>query len=52
MFVLDGKKLRREIKTMPGIFQCSIDEAVREAATAYGEGVSGVLLFGLPAVKR
>jgi len=51
MFVLDGKKLRREIKTMPGIFQCSIDEAVREAATAYGEGVSGVLLFGLPAVK-
>jgi porphobilinogen synthase len=51
MFVLDGKGLRREIKTMPGIFQFSIDEAVREAATAYGEGVSGVLLFGLPAVK-
>jgi porphobilinogen synthase len=51
MFVLDGKEIRREIKTMPGIFQFSIDEAVREAATAYGEGVSGVLLFGLPAVK-
>ena len=51
MFVLDGKKIRREIETMPGVFQFSIDEAVREAATAYGEGVSGVLLFGLPTVK-
>ena len=51
IFVLDGTNLRREIETMPGIFQFSIDEAVKEAATAYSEGVSGVLLFGLPAVK-
>ena len=51
IFVLDGKNLRREIETMPGIFQFSIDEAVKEAATAYSEGVPGVLLFGLPTVK-
>ncbi len=51
IFVLDGKNLRREIETMPGIFQFSIDEAVKEAATAYSEGVPGVLLFGLPTAK-
>ena len=36
---------------MPGVFQLSVDEAVKEAAAARGEGVPGVILFGLPAAK-
>ena len=36
---------------MPGVFQLSVDEAVREAAAARGESVQGVLLFGLPELK-
>jgi porphobilinogen synthase len=36
---------------MPGVFQLSVDEAVKEAAAARAEGVPGVILFGLPAHK-
>jgi porphobilinogen synthase len=36
---------------MPGVFQLSVDEAVKEAAAAYADGVPGVLLFGLPESK-
>jgi porphobilinogen synthase len=51
LFVCEGEGVRREIPSMPGVFQLSVDEAVKEAAAARGEGVSGVLLFGLPAHK-
>ena len=36
---------------MPGVFQLSVDEAVKEAAAAKADGVPAVLLFGLPADK-
>ena len=48
MFVCSGEGQRREVGSMPGVFQLSVDEAVREAAAAQGDGVPGVLLFGLP----
>lgn len=51
LFVKDGEGLRDEIVSMPGVFQLSVDEAVREAAEAARLGVGGVLLFGLPAHK-
>jgi porphobilinogen synthase len=51
LFVCEGEGVRREISSMPGVFNLSVDEAVREAAAARGEGVAGVLLFGLPAHK-
>jgi porphobilinogen synthase len=51
LFVCEGEGIRREVKSMPGVFQLSVDETVREAAAAKGEGVPGVLLFGLPAYK-
>ena len=51
LFVKDGEGLRDEISSMPGVFQLSVDEAVREAARAGRLGVSGVLLFGIPAHK-
>jgi porphobilinogen synthase len=51
LFVCPGTAVRREVPSMPGVFQLSADEAVREAIAARAEGVSGVLLFGLPARK-
>jgi porphobilinogen synthase len=51
LFVCTGERKRREIGSMPGVFQLSVDEAVREAAAAKADGVPGVLLFGLPDQK-
>jgi porphobilinogen synthase len=51
MFVCEGKGVRKEIKSMPGVCNLSVDEAVKEAAAAHADGVPGVLLFGLPAHK-
>jgi porphobilinogen synthase len=48
MFVCSGEGQRREVGSMPGVFQLSVDQAVREAAAAKADGVPGVLLFGLP----
>src|SRR5262249_12767336 len=41
----------REVPSMPGVFQLSVDEAIREAKAAKSDGVPGVLLFGLPKSK-
>ena len=51
LFVTGGTSVRREVSSMPGVFQLSVDEAVSEARAAAAEGVLGVLLFGLPAHK-
>ncbi len=51
LFVCEGKGVRREVGSMPGVFQLSVDQAVEEARAAHAEGVGGVLLFGLPAYK-
>ena len=51
LFVCPGEGRRREIGSMPGVFQLSVDEIVREAAAAKADGVPGVLLFGLPEGK-
>jgi porphobilinogen synthase len=51
LFVVEGSSVRREVASMPGVYQLSVDEAVREAAAARADGVAGVLLFGLPAAK-
>lgn len=48
LFVRAGRKLRRPVAAMPGVFQLSPDEAVKEAAQAHGLGVAAVLLFGIP----
>jgi porphobilinogen synthase len=46
--VCPGKGVRREIASMPGNYQLSVEEAVREAAEAAELGVAGILLFGIP----
>ena len=51
LFARAGRKLRREIDAMPGVFQLSPDEIVREAAKAHAAGVPAVLLFGIPDKK-
>ena len=51
LFVCPGEGIRREIRSMPGVFQMSVDEIVREAAATKADGVPGVLLFGLPETK-
>jgi porphobilinogen synthase len=51
LFVVTGEGRRREVPSMPGVFQLSVDEIVKEAAAAKREGVPGVLLFGLPETK-
>ena len=51
LFVTAGSGIRREVPSMPGVYQLSVDEAVREVAAARADGVPGVLLFGLPSTK-
>ena len=51
LFVCEGHDVRREVGSMPGVFQLSVNEAVAEAAAAAEDGIQAVLLFGLPAVK-
>src|SRR6185503_16407827 len=48
LFVCEGEGIRREISSMPGVFNLSVDEAVKEVEAASGDGVKSVLLFGLP----
>ncbi len=51
MFLCPGEGVRREISSMPGVFNLSVDEAAKEAEAAAGLGVGGLLLFGLPEAK-
>ena len=51
LFVCEGKNIRREISSMPGVFNLSVDETVDFAETAFAEGLRAVILFGLPEKK-
>jgi porphobilinogen synthase len=51
LFVVPGTKFRKEIGSMPGVFQLSIDELVRECTEVKTLGVPAVILFGIPEHK-
>ncbi|HEX8396043.1 MAG TPA: porphobilinogen synthase [Pyrinomonadaceae bacterium] len=51
LFVCAGKGVRRAVSSMPGVFNLSVDESVREAEAAFDEGIKAVILFGLPETK-
>ncbi len=51
LFVVPGTKVRKEIKSMPGVFQLSIDELVRECSDIHRLGIPAVILFGIPSAK-
>ena len=51
LFVCAGKSVRREVSSMPGVFNLSVDEVTNEASSAFDKGVRSVILFGLPETK-
>lgn len=51
LFVCPGERVRKEISSMPGVFNLSVDEAVKEAREAKSLGLGGIILFGLPEKK-
>jgi len=51
LFVCPGRKVRKEIGSMPGQFNLSVDEAVAEAEEARALGLPGLILFGIPPQK-
>jgi porphobilinogen synthase len=48
LFVCEGQGVRHEVSSMPGVFNLSVDEAVKETLAAKTDGIKSVLLFGLP----
>ena len=51
LFVVEGEGVRREIGSMPGNYQLSIDELLKECETTARLGIGGVMLFGIPSHK-
>jgi porphobilinogen synthase len=51
LFAAPGRGVRKPVGSMPGVFQLSVDEIVKEARTAHALGVPSVILFGLPEHK-
>ena len=51
MFVCPGEGVRKPVGSMPGVFNLSVDEAVKEVRVAHGLGVPSIILFGLPEKK-
>src|SRR5579859_4911505 len=51
MFVCPGEGVRKEVRSMPGVCNLSVDEAVKEAREVHALGVPSVILFGLPDKK-
>src|SRR5947209_15180923 len=51
LFVCPGSGVRKAIGSMPGVFNLSVDEAVKEAREAKSLGISTIILFGLPGHK-
>ena len=51
LFICPGEGVRHEVSSMPGVYNLSVDEAMKEVEEATRLGLAGVLLFGIPAVK-
>jgi porphobilinogen synthase len=51
LFVCPGEGVRKEVRSMPGVFNLSVDETVREAREAHSLGIPALILFGLPEKK-
>ncbi len=51
LFVVPGTRVRNAVKSMPGVFQTSVDECVADVQAGYEAGVRSVILFGVPEAK-
>ena len=51
LFVVEGKGVKKEISSMPGVFQMSLDEILKECEVVRNLGIKAVILFGIPSLK-
>lgn len=51
LFVVEGNGIKKEISSMPGVFQLSIDELLKECEEVISLGIKSILLFGIPSLK-
>jgi porphobilinogen synthase len=51
LFVVPGKKVKKEVSSMPGVYQMSVDEIVKECAEVQSLNIPAVILFGIPEHK-
>ncbi len=51
LFVKEGENIKIEVSSMPGVFQMSIDEILKECEYLYSIGLKSIILFGIPDVK-
>lgn len=51
LFVMEGENIKNEIKSMPGVYQMSIDNILRECEMLLKMGIYHIMLFGLPSIK-
>ena len=51
LFVVPGEKVKKEVKSMPGVFNLSIDELVKECKEVRDLGIPAIILFGIPEHK-
>ena len=51
LFVVEGKGIKKEISSMPGVFQMSLDEILKECEVVRNLGIKAVILFGIPSLK-
>lgn len=51
LFVKEGSNIKKEVESMPGVFQMSIDEIIKECEYIYSIGLKSIMLFGIPDVK-
>ena len=51
LFIVEGKGIKKEISSMPGVFQMSLDEILKECEIVQNLGIKAVILFGIPGLK-
>jgi len=51
LFIRSGEGIKNEVASMPGVYQMSIDEAIKECNTLKDLGIRAIILFGIPDVK-
>lgn len=51
LFIVEGKSIKKEISSMPGVFQMSLDEILKECEIVRNLGIKAVILFGIPSLK-
>ncbi|MEG3977693.1 porphobilinogen synthase, partial [Microcoleus sp. herbarium8] len=51
LFAVPGEAVAKEVTSMPGVYQLSVDKIVEEAKEVYDLGIPAIILFGIPADK-